>query len=159
MQAKQIHPAPPPQAWAPSDAQRACVAGELPRGATQRLVREALQQLRRTLLLVDSFRTQCELRSGVVELADLLQCVIVAWRDSFKFVDPLCPRAGEAAFDVVHERAACLRDLESLLHGLRMGSPASSRGLQHSMDALLMQCVVAEAIATGEFIRPRAAQD
>jgi len=105
MQAKQIHPAPPPQAWAPSDAQRACVAGELPRGATQRLVREALQQLRRTLLLVDSFRTQCELRSGVVELADLLQCVIVAWRDSFKFVDPLCPRAGEAAF--TSARPAC----------------------------------------------------
>jgi len=123
-------------------------------GAHARISKEALLHLHRTLMLVHRFRALCTLRAEANEIADLLQTLITTWRDAFHVVDQLYPASqDDIAGDISDERAACLHELESLLRGLRLGTPAASRDLNHALDGLLVQCVVFEGIVTGKLAR------
>lgn len=104
--------------------------------------------LRHTLVLVNRFRVLCALRSDAGTFADVLQLLIATWCDGFKVVDALHSlESGVELARFRHERDACLRDLDVLLFGFRQGAPAAARGVEHALDALVVQCVLCEAIA------------
>jgi len=103
-------------------------------------------QVRRIIVLAERFQELCALRSDPMRLIDLLRSLVACSREAFmgeSFV------AGDAHRKIrpSPDQVKCVEDLELLMQGLIRGAPGASRGLAHAMDALLMECVVFEAVA------------
>jgi hypothetical protein len=99
--------------------------------------------VRRIIVHAERFKSVCELKSDPLHLVDLLGSVISNSRECFAVAVAGRSDASRSA-GLTSDQARCLKDLEILMHGLMLGAPEASRGLDHAMDALLIQCVLLE---------------
>jgi hypothetical protein len=101
-------------------------------------------RMRRVLVLVKRFQALCALQSDAPILVDLLHCLIVCSRETFT-VDVRGGAVGHRQCGPSADQIKCLDELESLMQRMIRGAPQVPRGLAHSLDELLIQCVVFEA--------------
>jgi hypothetical protein len=106
-------------------------------------------RIQRLLVLADRFRSSAVPSSDPIRLADLLRNIISLTRNVFGD-DFSSAWNARAVVRLTPDQLRCVRDLERLLQGLAHDSPEARRGLNHAMDALLIQCVLLHASAGEE---------
>lgn len=102
------------------------------------------------LVLADRFRSLAVPSSDPLRLVDLLRNIIALTRHVFGD-DFSSNWSARAVVRLTPDQLRCVRDLERLLQGLACDSPEAWRGLNHAMDALLIQCLLLDA-ASGDAV-------
>jgi hypothetical protein len=107
-----------------------------------------LARIQCLLVLAERFRSLAVPSADPARLVDLLRNIISLTRNVFgdDFSSDWNVRA---VVRLTPDQLRCVRDLERLLQGLAHDSPEARRGLNHAMDALLIQCLLLDASSGG----------